>query len=145
MSLLFNVLSRFVIAFLPRNILRFSTTSYIKLSPLLCLFCVLVLIIVCACVLDPMDYSLLVSSVPVILQARTPEWLPCPPPGDLSNPGTEPVSPATPAMQGGSLPSEPPGDPFNCYISYQYWLSSAFCPGVCLHIFFFALPYVSIC
>ena len=32
--------------------------------------------------------------------------LPCPPPGDLPNPGTEPRSPA---LQAGSLPSEPPG------------------------------------
>ena len=32
--------------------------------------------------------------------------LPCPPPGDLPNPGTEPRSPA---LQADSLPSEPPG------------------------------------
>ena len=32
--------------------------------------------------------------------------LPCPPPGDLSNPGIEPVSPA---LQVDSLTSEPPG------------------------------------
>ena len=31
--------------------------------------------------------------------------LPCPPPGDLPNPGIEPTSPA---LQGDSLPSEPP-------------------------------------
>ena len=71
--------------------------------------------------------------------------LPCPPPGDLPNPGIEPMSPATPAVQVGSLHTEPPGKPFNHYISYQFWLSSAFCPGVYLHIFLFALPYVSIC
>ena len=34
--------------------------------------------------------------------------LPCPPPGDLPNPGTEPRSPA---LQGDSLPSEPPEKP----------------------------------
>ena len=33
--------------------------------------------------------------------------LPCPPPGDLPNPGTEPRSPA---LQAGSLLSEPPGN-----------------------------------
>ena len=27
--------------------------------------------------------------------------LPCPPPGDLPNPGTEPTSPASPALAGG--------------------------------------------
>ena len=32
--------------------------------------------------------------------------LPCPPPGDLLNPGIEPRSPT---LQTGSLPSEPPG------------------------------------
>ena len=32
--------------------------------------------------------------------------LPCPSPGDLPNPGTEPASPA---LQADSLPSEPPG------------------------------------
>ena len=36
--------------------------------------------------------------------------LPCPPPGDLPNPGTEPRSPA---LQADSLPSEPPGKPVN--------------------------------
>ena len=36
--------------------------------------------------------------------------LPCPPPGDLPNPGIEPRSPA---LQADSLPSEPPGKPKN--------------------------------
>ena len=36
--------------------------------------------------------------------------LPCPPPGDLPNPGMEPRAPA---LQGSSLPSEPPGKPKN--------------------------------
>ena len=35
--------------------------------------------------------------------------LPCPPPGDLPNPGIEPWSPA---MQTDSLPSQPSGRPF---------------------------------
>ena len=34
--------------------------------------------------------------------------LPCPPPGDLPNPGLKPESPA---LQANSLPSEPPGKP----------------------------------
>ena len=34
--------------------------------------------------------------------------LPCPPPGDLPNPGIEP---GFPALQADSLPSEPPGKP----------------------------------
>ena len=35
--------------------------------------------------------------------------LPCPPPGDLSDPGVEPNSPVSPALQVGSSPSEPLG------------------------------------
>ena len=38
--------------------------------------------------------------------------LPCPPPGDLPNPGIEPRSPA---LQEDSLPSEPPGKPYGTY------------------------------
>ena len=43
-----------------------------------------------------------------ILQARNWSGLPCPPPGDLPNPGIEP---RYPALQVDSLPSEPPGKP----------------------------------
>ena len=37
--------------------------------------------------------------------------LPCPPPGDLPDPGIEPISLASPALQADSLPTEPPGKP----------------------------------
>ena len=42
--------------------------------------------------------------------SRQESWsgLPCPPPGDLPHPGTEP---RTPALQVDALPSEPPGKP----------------------------------
>ena len=43
-----------------------------------------------------------------ILQARILEWVTCPPPGYLPNPGIEPRSPT---LQGDSLPSDPPGKP----------------------------------
>ena len=36
---------------------------------------------------------------------------PFPPPGDLSDPGVEPVSPVSPALQAGFLPAEPSGNP----------------------------------
>ena len=36
--------------------------------------------------------------------------LPCPPPGNLPNPG---IKPRSPAMQVDSLPAEPPGKPKN--------------------------------
>ena len=45
--------------------------------------------------------------------------LPCPPPGDLPNPGIEPGSPA---LQADSLPSEPPGKPMNTVV-HSYSLS----------------------
>ena len=45
-----------------------------------------------------------------ILQARILEWVACPTPGDLPNPGTEPGSLT---LQADSLPSEPPGKPIS--------------------------------
>ena len=48
------------------------------------------------------------SSVHGILQARILEWVGCPPPGDLPNPGIEPRSPA---LQANSSPAEPQGKP----------------------------------
>ena len=45
---------------------------------------------------------------PWILQARNWSGLPCPPPGDIPNPGIEP---RYPALQVDSLPSEPSGKP----------------------------------
>ena len=62
----------------------------------------------CPTLWDPMDCSLPGSSVHWIIQARKLEWLPCPPPGDLPNPGIEPGSPT---LQADSLPSELPGKP----------------------------------
>ena len=59
----------------------------------------------CLTLCDPMDCSLPGSSVHGIPQARILEWLPCPPPGHLPNPGTEP---RFPALQADSLVSEPP-------------------------------------
>ena len=43
-----------------------------------------------------------------IIQARILDWMPCPPPGDLPNPGIKPMSPA---LQADALTSEPPGKP----------------------------------
>ena len=58
----------------------------------------------------PMGCSLPGSSVHGILLARILGGLPCPPPGDLPNPG---IKPRTPALQADSLPSELPGKPQN--------------------------------
>ena len=43
--------------------------------------------------------------------------LPFPPPGDLPNPGTEPVPPVSLAMQADSLPAKPSGKP-SLYAGY---------------------------
>ena len=62
----------------------------------------------CPTLCDPMDYSLLGSSVHGILQARILEWLPFLSPGDLPDPGIEPRSPT---LQADSLLSELQGKP----------------------------------
>ena len=59
-----------------------------------------------------MDYSPPGSSVHGILQARLLEWLPFPSPGDLPDPGIEPVFPA---LAGGFFTTELPGKPNNFY------------------------------
>ena len=41
--------------------------------------------------------------------------LPCPPPGDLSDTGTEPASPVSPAFAGRFFTTEPPGKPKEMY------------------------------
>ena len=57
----------------------------------------------CLTVCDPMDCSLPRSSVHGIFQARVLEWVAIPSPGDLSDPGIEPMSPV---LQADSLPTE---------------------------------------
>ena len=60
----------------------------------------------CPTLCNPMDYQ-----APLSMEfSRQEYWsgLPFPSPGDLPNPGMEPVSPA---LQEDALPSEPPGMP----------------------------------
>ena len=65
----------------------------------------------CPSLCDSMNCSLPGSSVRGILQARILEWITCPPPGDLPNPGVEPTS-LTSLLhwQVGSLQLAPPGN-----------------------------------
>ena len=53
--------------------------------------------------------------------SRQVSWsgLPCPPPGDLPNPETEPSSLMSPALAGGSLPLASPGKPQELYQSFS--------------------------
>ena len=54
----------------------------------------------CPTFCDPMDCSPPGSSVHRILQARILEWSPCPPTGDLSDPGIELTTLMSPALAG---------------------------------------------
>ena len=51
--------------------------------------------------------------------------LPCPPPGDLPNPGIEPVSLLFPELAGGFLPLVPPGKPIQSICSFK--INSFYC------------------
>ena len=72
----------------------------------------------CACsvtqaclTLRPVDCSPPGSSVHGISQARILEWVAISTAGDLTNPGIEPMSPASPALAGGFFTPVPPGKP----------------------------------
>ena len=65
----------------------------------------------CLTLWDPMDCSPPDSSGHGILQARILEWVPCPPPGDLPDPGTKPASPMAPALEVDSLQLSHQGSP----------------------------------
>ena len=60
---------------------------------------------------DPMDCSPPGSSVHGILRARILEWVTMPPPGDLPNPGIEPMSLMSPALAGSFFTTAPLGEP----------------------------------
>ena len=59
----------------------------------------------CPILCNPMDCSLPGSSVHGIFQAEYWSGLPCPPPGDLPNPGIEPTSRMSPALAEGFFTS----------------------------------------
>ena len=73
----------------------------------------------CPTLHDPMDCSPPGSSVQGILQAR----MPCPPSGDLPEPGIEPRSPA---LKTDSLPSEQPRKPNNTGVGCHALLQGIF-------------------
>ena len=86
-----------------------NPSTVASLEPSLCRVCLCVCVLVtqsCPALFDPMGCSPPDSSVHGILLARILEWVACPSPGDLPDPGIESRSPA---LQADSLPSEPPG------------------------------------
>ena len=60
---------------------------------------------------NPMDPSPPGSSFHGIFQTRILEWVPCPTPGDLLNPGIKPASPLSPALAGVFFTTVPPEKP----------------------------------
>ena len=71
--------------------------------------------------------------------SRQEHWngLPCPPPGDLPNPGIELVSPASPAMQMDSLLLNHQGSP-HILFSYLFYIYIApVCMYVCVCIYIY--------
>ena len=63
----------------------------------------------CPGLFDPVDYRL---QAPLSMGiSRNEYWcgLPCPPPGDLPNAGTESASPVSPSLWEDTLPAEAPG------------------------------------
>ena len=73
--------------------------------------CVCVCTQFCLTLCDPVDCSLPGSSNHGIFQARILECVAFPPPGELPDPGIEPVSPASPALAGGFFTNVPPRKP----------------------------------
>ena len=71
----------------------------------------------CTTLCNPMNCSVPGSSVHGFLQARILEWVPCPPPGDLPDPG---INPGSPALQVDSLPAQCTWTPI-----FQFLLNSA--------------------
>ena len=63
----------------------------------------------CLTLCDPMDCSPPGSSIHGISQARILEWIAISSPGDLPNPGIEPVSPESSALPCGFFTTDPPG------------------------------------
>ena len=61
----------------------------------------------CPTLCDPMDYSLQGSAVHGFSRQENQSWLPCPPPGDLPDPGIEPASLKSPALAGRFCTAEP--------------------------------------
>ena len=76
----------------------------------------------CLTLYDPIGSSLPGSSVHGIFQPRILEWVAMPHSRDLPDPGIEPVSPASPAIQADSLLTEQEGRPHSLLTSRQLFL-----------------------
>ena len=97
------------------KVLGFWKCLYVVMTVIQCM-CVCSVTQSCLTLCHPMDYSQPGSSVHGIFRQEYWSRLPFPPPGDLPNPGTEPMSPASPALAGRFFTTEPPGKPPYKYI-----------------------------
>ena len=80
----------------------------------------------CLTLCDPMDCSLIRLLCPwEFFWQEYWSGLPCPPPGDLPNPG---IQPRSLALQADSLPSESPGKPKNTGVGSLSLLQGIFLP-----------------
>ena len=70
----------------------------------------------------------------MILWATLLDQLPCPPPGDLPDPGTQTVSLMPTALAEGSLPIAPPGKP-DVYI----------CVDTCVYVHIYVYMCICVC
>ena len=71
----------------------------------------------CSTLCDPTDPQTVACQVPLSMGfSRQEYWngLPCPPPGDLPDPGIQPTSSAATALAGTSFITEPPGLLIHC-------------------------------
>ena len=85
----------------------------------------------CPTLCDPMDCSLPGSSLHGIPQAKYWSRLLCPPPGDLPDPGIEPVSLMSPALAGGF---------FTTSITWECVYVFVLCTCFCMAIFIRFIP-----
>ena len=87
----------------------------------------------CLTLCNPMDCSLLGSSVHGIFQARILEWVAISSSRDPPTPGIEPTSPVSPALAGRFFTTEPPGKQYTfCLFLLYKNLISITSPG-CIH------------
>ena len=80
----------------------------------------------CLTLCDPMDCNPPGSSVMGFSKQEYWGGLPCPPPGDLPHPGTEPLSLLSPTLAGGFFTTSATGKPIYTP-SYMRWLMRTYC------------------
>ena len=94
--------------------MKMFSHSFLRVRGFLSLPCVCVCLVAQSCpslLYNPLDCIPLGFSVHGIFQVRILEWVAIPCSKGLPDPGTEPLSPMSPALQADSLPTEPSGEP----------------------------------